>query len=90
MLYAVSPGAFGFGDVGDVGEGGDVDVEDEESWEPDFRKNMLPWQIENAIIASRRRTEILKWLSAAGAKEKNSVKDSSLPMTPKWQGGFMR
>ena len=62
----------------------DFDIEDEDSWE-DEHDNMLPWEIENALMAKQRRKELLKWLKAAGGNTDESVVDSSLPDPPEWQ-----
>jgi hypothetical protein len=63
----------------------DFDVEDySDSDDPRDRKK-LPWEIENALEANRRRDMILRWLKKAGAKSSKAVTDKSLPQTPNWQ-----
>jgi hypothetical protein len=64
---------------------GDFDVEDYESEDPEDRKKMKPWEVENAEEANRRRNHILQWLKAAGANQSKAVTDKSLPLTPEWQ-----
>jgi hypothetical protein len=56
--------------------------EREFQWE---KHEMLPWEIKNALAAKERRDNILLWLKAAGAKNLQSVSNSSLPDIPDWQ-----
>jgi len=50
-----------------------------------FERTKLPWEVENALYANRRRGMVAKWLKAAGANAKESVGDQSLPQVPDWQ-----
>jgi hypothetical protein len=50
-----------------------------------FERTKLPWEVENALYAERRREMVAKWLKAAGANAKESVGDQSLPQVPDWQ-----
>jgi len=50
-----------------------------------FERTKLPWEVENALYANRRRGMVAKWLKAAGANAKESVGDQSLPKVPDWQ-----
>ncbi len=59
----------------------DFDVED---W-PESKNKMRPWEINNAIDATTRRTHVLQWLKAAGANSKKAVSEKSIPITPDWQ-----
>ncbi len=86
MLYAVAPQNFMSGDS----VGADFDVSSSGSWDPDEKKNMVPWQIENSMISARRRQEIMMWLQAAGANSKKAVANKSIPLPPYWQGGWMK
>lgn len=59
---------------------------DSQDKEYQFDKHeMLPWEIKNALAAKERRDNILLWLKAAGAKNLQSVTNSSLPDIPDWQ-----
>jgi len=57
---------------------------DVEDW-PDDKDRMGPWEVNNAIEATTRRTHVLKWLKAAGGQSKRSVGEKSIPITPDWQ-----
>jgi hypothetical protein len=46
---------------------------------------MGPWEVNNAIAATTRRTHVLQWLKAAGANSKRAVSEKSIPITPDWQ-----
>jgi hypothetical protein len=59
----------------------DFDVED---WAED-KDQMGPWEVNNAIAATTRRTHVLQWLKAAGANSKRAVSEKSIPITPDWQ-----
>ena len=50
-----------------------------------FERTKLPWEVENALYAERRRETVAKWLKAAGANAKEAVADQSLPQVPNWQ-----
>jgi hypothetical protein len=50
-----------------------------------FKRTKLPWEVENALYANRRRGMVAKWLQAAGAGREQAVNISSLPQTPNWQ-----
>ena len=50
-----------------------------------FERTKLPWEVENALYAERRREMVAKWLKAAGANAKESVGDQALPQVPDWQ-----
>ena len=50
-----------------------------------FERTKLPWEVENALHAERRRETVAKWLKAAGANAKKAVADQSLPQVPDWQ-----
>lgn len=63
----------------------DFDVDDYENHEPEKKKKMRPWEVENALYANERREMVLRWLAAAGGGGENSVTQDSLPMTPDWQ-----
>lgn len=63
----------------------DFDVEDYENHEPEKKKKMRPWEVENALYANERREMVLRWLEAAGGGGEKSVTNNSLPLTPNWQ-----
>lgn len=50
-----------------------------------FERTKLPWEVENALYANRRRGMVAKWLEAAGGNSEQAVAKDSLPLTPKWQ-----
>jgi hypothetical protein len=81
LIYFASSGAqFAVDTVGM-----NFDVEDFENHEPEKKKKMKPWEVENALLANKRREFVLQWMKAAGANTNNSVTDDSLPLTPDWQ-----
>jgi len=64
----------------------DFDVEDYGDLDIDKKGALkIPWEVENALCAERRREMVAKWLKAAGANAKESVGDQSLPQVPDWQ-----
>jgi len=50
-----------------------------------FERTKLPWEVENALYANRRRGMVAKWLQAAGAGSEQAVAKTSLPLAPAWQ-----
>jgi hypothetical protein len=50
-----------------------------------MKKTKLPWEVENALYANRRRGMVAKWLQAAGAGSEQAVAKTSLPLAPAWQ-----
>jgi hypothetical protein len=70
------PDDFDVEDYGDLDNSNDIDKKGAQK---------IPWEVENALYAERRREMVAKWLKAAGANAKESVGDQSLPQVPDWQ-----
>ena len=67
----------------DVEDFADEDGGDEH--DPEEKKKLKPWEVENALNADRRRNDIIRWAKAGFNGHPEVITDKSLPLTPDWQ-----
>ena len=64
----------------------DFDVEDyAEITDDGIRRTKLPWEVENALYANRRRELLDRWFKLASGNNKKVVDPKSVPQVPNWQ-----
>lgn len=63
----------------------DVEDFDSENQDPEEKKKMKPWEVENALYANKHRGDILRWMKASHNNLPEVVTDKSFVRIPDWQ-----